>query len=204
VAANSAIPHLHPTPPSPPPKLSRRRTRHTRFTSRGLRGSQYTIPQPLWYTSTKCFGRITSIFPCTLLYTGLHRGQSYGTGGDITEQGRCPPKPHRERSVHKGPDTQSAPCAQTRCTLPPGSHRTAFCGQPRANEQEVGSSFYGPVGPGWVERIGKGYHLDITARGADTISGCRSLRLLAAGLVEVQHPKLMRLVDPRGCQGAGE
>jgi hypothetical protein len=115
-----------------------------------------------------------------------------------------PPKPHRERSVHKGPDTQSAPCAQTRCTLPSGSHRTAFCGQPRANEQEVGSSFYGPVGPGWVERIGKGYHLDITARGADTISGCRSLRLLAAGLVEVQHPKLMRLIDPRGCQGAGE
>jgi hypothetical protein len=199
VAQFPSPPH---TPLPPPKKLSRRRTQHTRFTSRGLRGSQYTIPQPLWYTSTKCFGRITSIFPCTLLYTGLHRGQSYGTGGDITEQGRCPPKPHRERSVHKGPDTQSAPRAQTRCTLPSGSHRTAFCGQPRANEQEVGSSFYGPVGPGWVERIGKGYHLDITARGADTIS--RSPRLLAAGLVEVQHPKLMRLVDPRGCQGAGE
>ena len=112
VAASSAIPHLHPATLSLP-QPSRRRTQLTRFTSRGLRGSQFTFPQPFWYTSTKCFGRITSTFPCTLLYTGLHRGQRYGTGGDMTEQGRCPPKPHRERSVHKGPDTQSAPCAQT-------------------------------------------------------------------------------------------
>jgi hypothetical protein len=86
---DSTSPPRYPSLPQP----SRRRTQHTRFTSRGLRGSQYTIPQPLWYTSTKCFGRITSTFPCTLLYTGLHRGQRYGTGGDMTEQGRCPPSP---------------------------------------------------------------------------------------------------------------
>ena len=188
---DSTSPPRYPSLPQP----SRRRTQHTRFTSRGLRGSQYTIPQPLWYTSTKCFGRITSTFPCTLLYTGLHRGQRYGTGGDMTEQGRCPPKPHRERSVHKGPDTQSAPRAQTRCETGPSSTRPHFV-RDRDNvvsgAVEACPAIFGylrPAGPG-NRAGGQAAHLDMRAtERAESVACMRNCRETCGRV----RPKLGRL-----------
>ena len=80
VAASSAIPHLHPATLSLP-QPSRRRTQLTRFTSRGLRGSQYTFPQSFWYTSTKCFGRITSTFLALISLQGQNTVPGCEQGG---------------------------------------------------------------------------------------------------------------------------
>ena len=89
VAASSAIPHLHPATPSLP-QPSRRRTQLTRFTSRGLRGSQFTFPQPFWYTSTKCFGRITSTF---LALISLQSQKTRCLDASKGARGAMPPNP---------------------------------------------------------------------------------------------------------------
>ena len=89
VAASSAIPHLHPATPSLP-QPSRRRTQLTRFTSRGLRGSQFTFPQPFWYTSTKCFGRITSTFLALISLQSQNTVPGCEQGGKRSHA----PKPH--------------------------------------------------------------------------------------------------------------
>ena len=80
------------------------------------------------------------------------------TGGRLPN----PPLALRVSSTEKGAYTRNlildrirAPGAKPGVLLSK-AHWTAFCGQPRANEQEAGNSFYGPVGRA-VELIGKGH-----------------------------------------------